>query len=210
MVLSHRRGIQPPAGFQDPLDFRQRAGVIRHMVQQMIRDDGLHGGGREGQRLGINDREGQGRRRRTEALAGVGDHPHGGIRQRDGPSPRNPGLILNPEVTRPPTEFHQATLERQPELIKHPPQPPVRIRAEPLMQGHPRLEIGRSPILRAHVTAIIHLRNLRHGGSLLLWTPRDSLWPGRSAAQHVPLWPCDGAAREVGLGRGLTASHSSS
>src|SRR5262245_51145252 len=141
MALSDRRGIQPSTGFQDPLDFRQGTGLLRHMVQHMIRNDGIYRGGREGQRLGINDREGQGPIRRTEALAGMDDHPHRGIRHCHGPAYRYPGPILDPEVTRSTAQFHDATLEWQPELIEHPPQPTIRVRAEPLMECNPGMKV---------------------------------------------------------------------
>ena len=74
MALPDRRGIQPSTGLQDPLDCRQRTGVIRHMGQYMMSDDGIQGGGRKGQGLGIHDRKGQGLTCWPEALAGVGDH----------------------------------------------------------------------------------------------------------------------------------------
>jgi hypothetical protein len=111
------------------------------MVQPMIGDDGIQGGGRKRQGLGVNDREGQGPTRWPEALAGVGDHAYRGIRCRNGPCRRQPRPILDPEVPRPTAEFYEATSERQPELIKHPSMPTIRIGAEPLMECHPGLEV---------------------------------------------------------------------
>src|SRR5574341_245079 len=64
------RPIHVDVRFIAALDFRQGAGLIRHMVQHMIGDDGIQGGGRKGQGLGIHDRKGQGLTRWPEALAG--------------------------------------------------------------------------------------------------------------------------------------------
>lgn len=72
---------------------------------------------------------------------GVGDHANGGIRHRNRPARRHPGLILDPEVPRPAAEFDEATLKWQPELVKHPPMPTIRIGAAALMECHPGLEV---------------------------------------------------------------------
>jgi hypothetical protein len=74
-------------------------------------------------------------------------HAPGEVRQDDAPPRGNAWEVPRPEGARARADLKDTCFERQIELLVNPSVPPVRISAEPVVQGNTRVELRRIRVL---------------------------------------------------------------